>query len=341
MKLNKMLLGVVAMLMVGSTFVGCASKVATGTEGSEVVAQSDMKVALLTGVSGLGDRSFGDAAWAGFQRAEKELGVEIKVVEPQSIADFQTSLTTVADAGFDFIMTVSNDWVDALSTVAPNYPETMFAGVNLNMAADNVSIAKFADHEGSFLVGALAALMSETNTIGFIGGNDVPAINRFYVGYEEGAKFVKPEIKVIPTYVGSFADPGKGKEFALQLMSQDADIIFHAAGKTGEGLFEAIKDAEGVFGIGVDQDQDYIVEGKILTSMVKKVDVAAYDFIESAIEGTFTAGDKVYGLAEGGVGTSEMKYTKDMIPAEVLEQVKDIEKQIIDGTITVTDVFEQ
>lgn len=328
-----------ALTMTMTVFTGCSG--GASDAGSAVSEADGAKVALLTSVGGLGDRSFSDAAWSGFQKAEEELGVEIKVVEPQSVADYQTSLTSVANSGFEAIMVVGNDWADALSTVAPTFPETKFLGVNIDVEAENVSVAKFSDHEGSFIVGALAALMSETGKIGFIGGSDVPAINRFYVGYEEGAKYVRPEIEVIPTYIGSFADPGKGKEFALQLISQNVDIIFQAAGKSGEGLFEALKETEGVYGIGVDQDQDYIVEGKILTSMIKKVDVAAYDHIENVVNDTFEPGIKVYGLKENGVGPSEMTYTKDQISEEVLAQVETIRQAIIDGTIKVTDVFEQ
>lgn len=286
-----------------------------------------LKVALLTSSGGLGDRSFNDAAFAGFKTAEKELGIEIKVVEPQSSADYLQSLKLIASSGYNMIMVVGNDWGDALETVMPSYPDTKFVGVNIKKnEADNLAVARFADHEGSFMVGALAGLMSETGTIGFIGGMDIPAIVRFYTGYEEGAKYANPDIKVIPAYVGSFADPLKGKEFSTQLINEDADIIYHAAGKTGEGLFQAVAENEGVYAIGVDQDQDYILEGRILTSMMKKVDVAAFNYIEQAINGEFVTGVSVYGLKEGGVGMSDMKYTKDLIPEDVLQ--KKLEKKL-------------
>lgn len=315
------------------------------TEAADTTAEpkeaSAIKVALLTSSGGLGDRSFNDAAFEGFKRAEEDFGVEIKVVEPQSAADYLQSLKLIASAGYDTIMVVGNDWGDALETVMPSYPDINFVGVNLNNEASNLSVARFADHEGSFMVGALAALMSESGTIGFVGGMDIPAIVRFYTGYEEGAKHVNPDIKVIPAYVGSFADPLKGKEFSTQLINEGADIIFHAAGKTGEGLFEALADNEGVYGIGVDQDQDYILEGRILTSMMKKVDVAAYKYIEETVNGSVITGTTVYGLKEGGVGMSEMKYTKDLIPAEVLEQLEAIKMEVVEGKIVVTDVFNQ
>lgn len=323
-------------------FAGCGGKSQTpSTTESSKAPVKKIKVALITSAGGLGDRSFNDAAWQGFKKAEEAFGVEIKVIEPQAVSDYQTSITSVAESGFDFIMAVGNDWQDILNTAAPRYPNIKFSGINVKSKGDNIGVAQFADHEGSYLAGAFAAMMSKSGIIGFVGGADVPAINRFCVGFEEGAKYAKPDIKVLKTYVGSFNDPGKGKEFALQLISQNADIIFHAAGKTGEGLFEAVKSKDGVYAIGVDQDQDYIAPGKILTSMQKKVDAAAFDYIKSIKEGTFTSGIKVYGIKEGGVGLSEMKYTKDKIPSDVLNRIAEISKKISSGEIKVTDVFKK
>lgn len=327
----------VIVLIFSLVFAGCSSK--SKNSSGDRASSEKTKVALITSSGGLGDRSFNDSAHNGFKKAEEELDVEIKVIEPQSVADYLQSLKLAASGDYDFIMVVGNDWGDALDTVLPNYPDKKFAAVNVKNKADNLAVARFADHEGSFIVGALASLMSKSGNIGFIGGMDIPGINRFEVGFEEGAKHVNPDIKVLSTYVGAFNDPSKGKEFAVQLIGEGADIIFHASGKTGEGLFEALKENDGVYGIGVDQDQDYIVEGKILTSMVKNVDQAAFDFIKKVKEGTFTSGDKVYGLAENGVGTSEMKYTKDIIPADVLEKIETLKKEVIDGKIVVTDVF--
>lgn len=335
MKKIKMIITV--LLIVALMVTGCSSN----TSSENDVTDSKVKVALITASGGLGDRSFNDAAYEGFKKAEAELNVEIKVVEPQSSADYLQSLKLVASSDYQLIMVVGNDWEDALNTVAPNYPEKNFVGVNIKNEGDNIAVAKFADHEGSFVVGALAGLMSESGTVGFVGGMDIPAIKRFAVGFEEGAKYANPEVEVLSTYVGSFADPFKGKEFSIQLIGEGADVIFGAAGKTGEGIYEALRENDGIYAIGVDQDQDYIFEGRILTSMMKKVDVAAYDFIQQTVEGTFESGIKVYGLKEGGVGMSEMKFTKDIIPADVLEKVESIQQEVIDGSVTVTDVFNQ
>lgn len=339
--MKKLLALLMVVLVSVSVLVGCGQS-DTATE-TPAVEENDtaVKVVLLTSSGGLGDRSFNDAAYKGLQRAEKELGAEIKVIEPQSSADYMQSLKTAASLGYDLVMTVGNDWADALETVMPNYPDVKFAGVNLKTEADNLAVAKFSDHEGSYLAGVLAAQMTETGTIGVIGGMDIPAIKRFVIGFEEGAKYGNPDVKVIPTYAGSFADPNKGKEFALQLINEGADVIYHVAGKTGEGLFAAVKENEDVFAIGVDQDQDYIVEGKILTSMIKRVDVAVFDFAKQVKEGSYTSGVHVYGVAEDGVSLSEMTYTKDLISTEILDNVEAARQGIVDGTIQVTDLFEQ
>lgn len=332
---------VVSCLLISMLLIGCAKSTETKEVDSSLTVEKTVKVALITSSGGLGDRSFNDAAYEGLKRAEADYGIEIKVIEPQGVSDYQQSLKLVSSAGYDLVITVGNDWSDALSVIAPNFPDTKYAAINLSISLDNLQVAQFADHEGSFLAGAFAALMTKTNKIGFIGGMDVPAIKRFYVGYQEGAKYVNDDIEVIPTYVGSFADPFKGKEFALQLIGEDCDIIFHAAGKTGEGLFDAIKTSDDVYAIGVDSDQDSIVEGKILTSMIKSVDAAVYDMTSSFIDGTFETGKVLYGLEEKGVGLSEMKYTKDIIPSDVLNQLADIKAKVISGEIQVTDVFEE
>ncbi len=303
--------------------------------------EDTIKAVLITGVAGLGDRSFNDSAWAGLQRAEEELGIEIAVIEPETVADFNTAIVSAAESGADVILGFGANWADAFDENCEKFPEIAFGGMNCNVVADNLQVARTADHEGSFLAGALAALMSESGTIGGLGAQDADNINRFLVGYEEGAKYVKPEINVLKAYVGSFTDPAKGKEYSQQLMGEGADVIFHVAAGTGEGLFEAAKENEGLYAIGVDSDQDYIAEGKILTSMVKNCDVIAYNVAKAVKEGTFAGGDVVYGLENGGVGLSEMKFTKDIIGEEVLGQIEDLKAKIIAGEIKVTDVFAQ
>lgn len=327
----------------GSTAQNAPAPAASEKTEASQAGKPPLRVALVTASGGLGDRSFNDAGWIGFQRAEKELGVEIKVIEPQSVSDYQSTLTATADGGYDFIMAIGNDWVETIANVAPKYPDTKFGGVNINVDLDNVSVAVFSDFEAGFLAGALAGKMTSTNTIGYLGGMDVPAIQRFYVGYEEGAKYVKPDINVLVSYVGAFNDPGLGKEYSVQLISQKADVIYHGAGKSGEGLFDAIKGApDGCYAIGCDSDQDYIVEGRVLASTLKRVDVAAYTMIKEVLENDFKSGKVVYNIANGGIGLSDMTYTKDtVVSKEVQDEIEAIKQKISDGEITITDVFAQ
>lgn len=300
-----------------------------------------LKVTFITTAGGLGDRSFNDTTWAGVQRAGEELGVSVSLIEPATVADFGSSIVAAANGGANVIIGFSASWADAFDEYCEKYPDIYFCGLNANAAADNLMMAKTADHQGSFLVGALAAMMSKTGTIGTIGGMDGDNINRFMVGYAEGAAYVNPAVKVLKSYVGSFSDPAKGKEFAQQLMNEGADVIYQLAGGSGEGVFEAVKENESLYAIGVDADQDYIVEGKILTSMMKNCDVVAYSFIERILNGDFAAGDVVFDLDNNGMGLSPMTYTKDLIGADNLKALEEIRAKIISGEIEVTDLFAQ
>lgn len=325
-------------MLAGLVLTGCDGEPAADSGNT---GEGKIKVVLMAN-GGLGDRSFNDSAWVGVQKAEKDFGVEISVLEPKTVAEYGTALVSAVNSGADLILGFSNAWADPFKEYCAQYPEVYFGGLNANgVSADNLCMAMTSDHEGSFLAGALAAMMSKTGTIGAVGGQESDNINRFLVGYEEGAKYVNPDITVLKSYVGDFADPAKGKEFALQLMNQGADVIYQVASKTGEGVFEAVKENDGVYAIGVDSDQDYIVEGKILSSMVKNCDVVAYNMIESVVNGTFEAGTVIYNVANNGVGLSPMTYTKDLIGEENLKKLDEIKEKIESGEIKVTDVFEK
>lgn len=337
----------VAGIMMAVSVTGCSGK---GTEEGKIEQSQEesgaqdtenFKVTFITTEGGLGDRSFNDTTWQGVQKAGEELGVEVSVLEPKSVADFGTSIVSAVNNGSDMILGFGASWTDAFDEYCEKFPEVYFGGLNCNAQADNLQVAMTSDHEGSFLAGALAALKSESGVIGAVGGQDADNINRFFVGYEEGALYVNPDIKVMKSYVGSFNDPAKGKEYALQLMNEGADIIFQASGGTGEGVFEAAKENEGLYAIGCDTDQDYIAEGKILTSMVKNCDVIAFEMIRETMEGNFEGGNKVYGLANNGVGLTSMTYTKDYVGQDTLDMLDEIREKIISGEIKVTDIFAQ
>lgn len=340
--MQKKMIRLLLMSVLVFMMVGCSAKgVPGGSEQTGNNGEEKIKAVLVTGTGGLGDRSFQDSAWAGLQQAKEELGVEISVIEPKTNADYGSSLVAAVNGGADIVFALGNDFTDALNEYAPKFPDVKFVGLNCTAKADNLKVAKTADHEGSFLAGALAALMSETGTVGAIGGIEGDNINRFLVGYEEGARYVNPDVVVLKSYVGSFTDPAKGKEFATQLNNQGADVIYHVAGGSGEGVFEAAKTIEKLYAIGVDANQDEIVKGKILTSMMKYCNVVTYSSVKEVLSGDFKTGDIPYNLANGGVGLSEMEFTKDIIGSDNLKRIEEIKEKITNGEITVTDIFEQ
>ncbi len=309
------------------------------------------KVALIIAQGGLGDRSYNDLAYSGLQKAAEDFGVEIKAIESADpVGEAEQLLRTAAESGFDLVITLEYSHFDPLARVAPDYPDTTFSIVNIVVDQPNVASILFKEHEGSFLAGALAAMVTEMEdnakvnsdkVIGVIGGVQSAGIDKFLVGYEEGAHYVDPDVEVLTAYSEGFGDPAKGKELTLAMYEQGADIVYQVAGGTGEGVFEAAEDQEH-YAIGVDSNQDYIKPGFILTSMLKYVDVSVYDVVKQLVDGTLEGGTTVeYGLVEGGVGLSEMEYTIDDIPSEFLQKIDEIRQMIINGEITVTDVTKE
>jgi len=196
------------------------------------------------------------------------------------------------------------------------------------------------DWEGSFLVGAIAALTSETGKIGFVGGKDIPVIHRFFNGYYYGAKLARPEVEVFERYTGSFADPAIGKEYTLALVNNGADVTFHAAALTGAGVIDAAKTSK-TYAIGVDVNQNAMAPGSVLTSMMKRVDVLAYDMVKSVIDGTFEGGvNKQYGIKEGGVEAAMDEHNKGLISEDVLTKLEEFKQKVIAGEIVVPNYIE-
>lgn len=295
-----------------------------------------IRVGLVLSEGGLGDQSFNDAAFRGLVRAREELGVTYSYVEPFDISEMEDHQRFFADAGMDLVIAIGFTHESAMYAVAADYPDVKFAIVDTVVDMPNVASLVFEEHEGSFLVGVVAGLMTNTNKVGFVGGMEVPLIRKFQVGFEEGVKYVNPNAEVFVGYVGDFNDPGRGKEMAISQNERGADIIYHAAGGTGLGVIEAATD-NGFYAIGVDSDQDHLAPGTVLTSMVKKVDLAVFETIKALVDGNFEAGIQSFGIVDGGVGTSDFNFTKDIVPASVLEAVEDAKAKIISGEIVVTD----
>ncbi len=305
-------------------------------------------VGVVFDLGGRGDKSFNDGAYLGAERAEKELGVRVRFIEPGEGSDREAGLRLLAAEGMDIVIGVGFIFTDDLTQLAREYPHTRFAGVDYSLSTDkagavippppNLAALKFREEQGSFLVGALAALVGKSKKVGFIGGMDFPLIQKFEAGYRAGVKQVCKDCQVISQYAGvtpeAFRNPGKGKELALSQYQQGVNVIFHASGSTGLGVFEAARQTNKL-AIGVDADQYGEAPGFILTSMVKGVDNAVFDVIRRVKEGRFKGGVYEYGLAENGVGYVYDAHNASLIPAEVRARVEALKQEIIAGRIVV------
>jgi basic membrane protein A and related proteins len=306
---------------------------------------SDIKVGMAYDVGGRGDQSFNDSAAAGLDQAVEEFGIESEESEAEA-DEAETAreerLRTFADAGFNPIIAVGFAYAASLAKVAEEYPDVSFAIIDDSSLADvpNVASLVFAEEQGSFLVGAAAALKSETGNVGFIGGVETPLIQKFEAGYIAGAEAANPDIEVQSTYLtqipdfSGFADPAKGKTAAQGMYDNGADVVYHAAGGSGGGVFEAAAEAE-AWAIGVDSDQyntaDPSVQDVILTSMLKNVNVAVYDYLSGVVDGETPSGVRTYDLSVDGVGYS----TSGGFVDDITEELDGYKQQIIDGEITV------
>ncbi len=294
------------------------------------------RIGLIFAEGGLGDQSFNDAAFRGLMQAQDELGVDVTYVEPADIAEMEEQQRAYADLDLDLVIVIGFIHQSALVEVSADYPNIHFAIVDDVVDSPTVTSLDFEEHVGSFLVGVLAGLMTETNTVGFVGGMEVPLIRKFEVGFVEGAQYANPDVSVIVNYAGSFGDPGRGRELAVSQNERGADIVYHAAGGTGSGVIDAAV-ANGFYAIGVDSDQDYMAPGTVLTSMVKRVDKAVFEVIKAVVDGTLEGGVWSFGIQDGAVGTSEFTYTKDQIPQSVFDAIDEAREKIMSGEIVVSN----
>jgi basic membrane protein A len=320
------------------TMVFSACPLSAETTGAKV------KVGLVFDVGGLGDKSFNDAAFVGLKRAEKELGIIGEYREPGEGAHREAHLRYFAKGDADLIVGVGFLFTDEIRAMALDFPKKKFACVDYTVdereIPPNLAALTFREEEGSFLVGAVAALKSATGKIGFVGGVESPLIKKFEAGYTQGAKYVRPDVQVKVVYAGvsdtAFKDPQKGKELATSLYDAGCDVIYHAAGSTGLGVFKAAEERK-KFAIGVDRDQsDEAAPGVVLTSMIKNTDVAVFDVIESVVKGTFKGGIITLGLKENGVGYVYNDKNKALIGDEIHKKVEELKNKIIKGEIKVS-----
>ncbi|MBS1517476.1 MAG: BMP family ABC transporter substrate-binding protein [Bacteroidetes bacterium] len=302
------------------------------------------KVGLVFDIGGRGDKSFNDAAYKGLEAAKEKLGVDFEVIDPGDGSDRESALRKLASKkDIGLIFGVGFIFTDDINNIAAEYPDKKFACVDYSVDPSkqippNVEALEFKEEEGSFLVGVLAALKSKTKKVGFIGGMESTLIRKFEEGYKEGVKYADPECQVLSGYVSvspdGFKNPGKAKEIALSQYSNGADIIYHASGLSGLGLFEAARE-KNKLAIGVDMDQEKEAPGFVLTSMVKQVDQAVFNAVKSFKENKFTGGIKTFGLTDNGVSYVYDFKNKDMISPEIIAKVEEAKKKITGGEIKI------
>ncbi|QDK44022.1 BMP family ABC transporter substrate-binding protein [Bdellovibrio sp. ZAP7] len=305
---------------------------------------ANIKVGLVLDKGGKDDKSFNSAAYAGATKAEKDLQIELKYVEATDTNAIENLHRNFARKNYDLVIGVGFAQTDAVKKVAAQFPKVKFAIVDGEVTAANVRSLMFEEHEGSFLVGALAAMASKSHSIGFVGGMDIPLIRRFAMGYDAGAKYVDPKIKISENYVGvtgeAWNNPAKSKELALAQYGKGVDVIFVAAGASNSGVFDAAEEKK-KFAIGVDSNQNWMKPGTILTSMLKAVDVAVYETIKETKDGKFKAEVARFGLKNNGVDYTLDKYNEKLITPEMKKKVDEIKKKIIAGQIQVPDYYKK
>jgi basic membrane protein A len=301
-----------------------------------IAADKPMRVGMVTDVGGVNDQSFNQSAWEGLQKTKKDLGIKVSYQESKQDADYQANLETLYDAGNDLIWGIGFKMADAILKAAKQNPKQKYAIIDYSFGdktPSNVVGVMFKAEEGAFLAGFIAAKMSKTNTIGFIGGMSVPIIHSFQYGFKAGAKHANKNINVLEQYSESFTDAAKGKAIANQMFSKNADVVFHAAGAVGDGVIEAAKE-KNKMAVGVDRDQNYLAPKNVITSSMKRVDNAIFQIVSDFKKGNFKGGTtQNFGLKDGAVDVAPT--TEKMIPAVLLKEVNGLKKKIADGKITV------
>ncbi len=301
------------------------------------------RVGLVFDVGGLGDKSFNDSAYAGLLRAREELGIVFEYFEPGDGSDREAALRIFSAGKTDLIIGVGFLFTDDITKVASEFSDKKYVCIDYTWSEgkdvpENLLGIRFREEEGAFLVGAAAGLVTETGILGFVGGMDIPLIHKFEAGYRAGVMAARPDARVLVHYAGvtddAFKNPGRGRELALSQIDAGADVIFHASGSTGLGVFEAVRQRDKL-AIGVDADQSYEAPDHILTSMTKNVDVAVFDAVRAAAAGEFAGGILHEGLREGAVGYVRREQNERWLTPEIVEQVESFRRRIIDGEITV------
>lgn len=346
MKRIIMLLLSLGLLVFGLT--ACAPAAVEEEEGEKV-----FRVLLMTNLAG--DKSFADSAIAGGQRAMKDFGIQVDFAQSADLSEYESIVLNGIEGGYDLVMSGNSQFKDYILKHAPNYPDIMFGMTDTNGEGNNVMSVTYAQNQGSFLAGAAAAMFTVMTEfegvnpeakIGWVGGNEIPALKDFFLGYTEGAKYINPDIEILQSYAGSFQDPLKGKELTLAMYEQGVDIVMNVASNTGNGVLEAAKDA-GLYAIGVDMNQDANQPGSILTSMLKENGEGVYQIIKRAVETEDPQqfGGRLYmDLSYGGVNLTDMSTMKQYSTPEqiakldeILAKIEELKAKIASGEIVVSN----
>jgi basic membrane protein A len=299
---------------------------------------ADFTPAIIFDMGGKFDKSFNEAAYHGAERFKKETGIPYLEFEVTNESQRDQALRRMARRGANVVVAVGFSFATPLETIAKEYPDTKFVIIDSVVEAPNVQSVVFKEHEGSFLVGMAAAMASKTGKVGFVGGMDIPLIRNFAHGYEQGVKYVNPDAEVFLNMTGTtpaaWNDPAKGAELAQSQFDRGADVVYAAAGGTGLGVLQAAADS-GKLSIGVDSNQNYLHPGSVLTSMLKRVDVAVYNAFKTAKDGTWEPGVKNLGLAENGVGYALDENNRKLITPEMEKKLETAKAKIISGELEV------
>lgn len=337
--MKKKLLALLTMAAMVMSLAACGSSAggaqssAGGEQSSQAAGSSDFSVCIITDVGGVNDQSFNQSAWEGAQRAQSELGITANYLESKTDADYTPNIETAIDEGYDLIICVGYMLADATRQAAEAHPDQHFAIIDDATNADlaNVTCLMFEQSQCSYLVGYVAGLTTESNTVGFVIGMASETMHEFGYGYVAGVLDANPEATVLQANANAFGDTAAGKSLANNMIAQGADVIYHAAGGTGIGVIEACHEA-GIYAIGVDSDQNYLSPETVLTSAMKRVDTSVFDISKMTLEGSFPGGVRTYTLADSGV---DIAPTTTLISDDVLSQIETVKSDIIAGKISV------
>ena len=336
MKFKKIVALSSAIIIGSMSLIGCSNKTNNAGQNNETI-----KVGMVADTGGINDESFNQSAWEGLQQAEKELGIEVKVIESKQASEYLGNIETLVDQGMDLVIGVGFTMAEDIKTQAENYPDVNFAIIDetYEEIPSNVTPILFKANEAAYLTGLIAGKMTQTNEVGFIGGMDNPVVNQFEYGYTAGVVEANDKANVKVQYAGTFSDAAKGKSIANQMYANNIDTILSAAGGTGIGAIESAKE-QNKYAIGVDKDQSDLAPQNVLTSALKKVNVGVLETVKAFKDGKSIGGEeRVYGLKEDGVGIPES--TKNLVPQDIIDYVNTMAEKVKNGEIKVPSTKEE